>query len=301
MEAPITSRGHFFSLRMNSYSPRIGFCLASYTPDYLGLLCARAPCGSGRVEMHTGTKLAWQGPLFLLLRASTFTHILPSGLCCFTLRPVHSQVHGYVSMSTPKQRQDNLEAVFAITKEARKYPLSLGLLGKDGKGLFHACCFPFANFPAQPGRQHRGALSPALLPGLSLPAGPSQQRPCSYCWGKQKTTAMRHQTGLHRVYAMTEARARLQRGRGSLRQLSPSTSKAVLWRPGGLKGPWRSLPPSLSFHQEARRWGVTWPTLSRVLRSALGNTGGRPKEEGAPLRFCLLPSSCPSCLLSCCL
>lgn len=245
-------------------------------PDYLGLLCASPPCGFGRVETHTSNKLAWHGPVFLLRMASTFTHISPSGHCYFTLRPVHSQVHeGYVSVSAPKQRQDNLEAVFAATKKARRFSLSSGLVRRDGKRLLHACCFPFANFPAQPGRQHRGALSPALLPTLSLPAGPSHpQWPCSYCWGKQKTTAMRQQTGLHHVYAMTEARARLQRGWGTLRQLSPSTSKAVLQRPGGLKGPWRSLPPSLSFHQEAQRRGVSWPTLSRALRSGLGNEGG---------------------------
>jgi hypothetical protein len=67
------------------------------------------------------------------------------------------------------------------------------------------------------GVAQRSTLSPAC----SLPAGVCQLQPwpCSYCWGKQKTTAMQHQTGLHHVYEMTESWASLQRGWGSLRQL----------------------------------------------------------------------------------
>lgn len=145
----------------------------------------------------------------------------------------------------------------------------------------HACFSPFANFPSQAEEvAQRSPLSPALFPALSLPARPSQlqPQPCSYCWGKQKTTAMWHQTALHHVYAMTEAWAQPQRGWGfGGNSDSPSTSKAVLWRLRGLKGPWRSLPPSLSFHREAYRQGVSWPKSCRILRSGLGNLQGRPK------------------------
>lgn len=135
-------------------------------------------------------------------------------------------------------------------------------------------------FRAKQRRQHREALS--LLPSPPSPSllGPSQlqPQPCSYCWGKQKTTAMWHQTGLHHVYAMTEDWAQLQRDWGSDSDSdSPSTSKAVLWRLRGLKGPWRSLPPNLSFRREAQRQGVSWPRSCRILRSGLGNLKGRSK------------------------
>lgn len=119
----------------------------------------------------------------------------------------------------------------------------------------NACMFfPFCKLSrrAAEAAQRQTLSGPPPLP--LPPAGLSQlrPRPCSYCWGKQKTTAMRHQTGLHHVYTMTEAWASLQRGGGPCGSSdSPSTSKAVLRRPRGLKGPWRSLPPSLSFHQEA--------------------------------------------------
>lgn len=146
----------------------------------------------------------------------------------------------------------------------------------------HACFFPFVNFPSQAeSAAQRNPLFPALLPALSLPAGPSQlqPQPFSYCWGKQKTTAMQQQTGLHHVYAMTEAWAQIQRGWGSSSNSdSPSTSKAALGRQRGLKGPWRSLPPSLSFHREAHKQGVNWPRSCRVLRSGLGNTEERERR-----------------------
>lgn len=118
--------------------------------------------------MHTSNRLAWHGLLFLLLRASTFTHVSPSGHCCFILRPVHGQVHkGYVSVSAPKQTQDNLEAVFAVTEEARKYPFSLGLVGRDERG--QACCFPLANFPAgRGGSTEEHSLLPSSPPSPSL-------------------------------------------------------------------------------------------------------------------------------------
>lgn len=145
--------------------------------------------------------------------------------------------------------------------------------------------FPFADFPSQAEEAaQRSTLAPALLPGLFLSAGPSRLQPqhCSYCWGKQKTTAMRHQTGLHHVYAMTEAWAQVQRGWGSRGNSdSPSTSKAALGRQRGLKGPWQSLPPSLSFHREAQRQGASWLSVCRILRSGSGNTEGRPRLRGS--------------------
>lgn len=92
--------------------------------------------------------------------------------------------------------------------------------------------FPFANFPSQAEEAAQRNLSFLPSTARSLPAGPSQlqPQPWSCCWRKQKTTAMRPQTGLYRVYAMTEAWARSQGGRDSSGSSdSPSTSKAVLW------------------------------------------------------------------------
>lgn len=98
----------------------------------------------------------------------------------------------------------------------------------------HACFFPLQTFQAKRRSQHREALS--LLPS-SRPHPPcwaisAAAQPCSYCWGKQKTTAMWHQTGLHHVYAMTEAWAQPQRGRATAAAQtdSASASKAVLQR-----------------------------------------------------------------------
>lgn len=110
---------------------------------------------------------------------------------------------------------------FSVTKGAGKYPLPLGLMGRGGGRVYCRPGFPFCRLsePSRGGCTEKHSL---LLSSLPCPlAGLSQLQPwpCSYRWRKQKTTAMWHQTGLHHVYAMTEAWARLQRGWGSLRQL----------------------------------------------------------------------------------
>lgn len=227
-----------------------------------------------------------------LLRASTFTHVSPSGHCYLTVRPVHGQVHeGSVSVSAPRQRWGDLEGVFAIAKEARNNPLPLRSAGREAWGLFHACCFPFANFSAKRRRQPGEALSPALLPALSLPAGPSQlQRPCSYCWGKQKTTAMRHQTGLHHVYAMTEVWARLQRGWGSLRQLrQPFHVQGCALEARRAERPLAVIASKSLISSGGPETGSQLANVEQRADVWFGKRGREPglgKEEGTALRFC---------------
>lgn len=214
-----------------------------------------------------------------------------------------------MKVSASKQTWNNLESVFSVTKGARKYPLSFGLaVGRWKKCLTRMHDFSLLQtFQAKQRSQHREALSP--LPS-SRPLPPcwaisTAAQPCSYCWGKQKTTAMWHQTGLHHVYAMTEAWAWPQRGwaPAAAQTDSPPASRVVLQRRREQKGPWRSRPATLSFHREAQRQGRIRPRSCGMLGSGLGDMKGGVKAEvpgwgrgGVSFRFMggcsqLLPTS----------
>lgn len=111
---------------------------------------------------------------------------------------------------------DNVESVFSVRNGARKYPLSLGLVGEGGVRVQSMMFFLFCKLSV-PSRG-RSIEKLSLLPSPSFLGRLNCSPGLLATAGENKTTAMQHQTGLHRVYAMTEAWAQLQRGWGSLQQ-----------------------------------------------------------------------------------
>lgn len=115
-----------------------------------------------------------------------------------------------------------------------------------------------------------------LLPPSLLGWARLQPWPCSYCWGKQKTTAMRPQTGLHHVYQVTESWAHLQKGWGSFDNLdSPSAFKAVLQGPRGLGSLLAVITSKWLVSSRGPQMGVNWTRPHRALRPCFGHTGVR--------------------------